>query len=201
MLFRSGLEAENIAIAFRFPGIASDDALFVNMMAMLLYNGKAGLIDLNINQNQKALSASAYPYMLGDYSALLLTGTPKEGQTLEELKDLLLEQVNLLKIGNWPDWMLAAAINNLKLREMKQAESNSSRARTMMNAFLYNIPWENQVNYIDRIGKLTREDILAFSNKTLMDNYVVIYKRQATPDDLPKIAKPQIGRASCRERV
>jgi predicted Zn-dependent peptidase len=187
-----GLEAENVVIAFRFPGIASDDALFVNMIAMLLYNGKAGLIDLNINQKQKALEASAYPYMLGDYSALLLSGTPKEGQTLEELKDLLLEQVNLLKNGNWPDWMLAAAINNLKLREMKQAESNSSRARVMMNSFLYNIPWENQVNYIERIGKLTKEDILAYSNKTLLENYVVIYKRQATPEDLPKVTKPAI---------
>ncbi len=187
-----GLEAENVVIAFRFPGVASDDALFVNMMAMLLYNEKAGLIDLNINQKQKALKAYAYPYMLGDYSTLMLAGTPKEGQTLEGLKDILLEQINLLKNGNWPDWMLAAAINNLKLREMKQTESNSSRARLMMNSFLYNIPWENQVNYIDRIGKLTREDILAYANKTLLNNYVVIYKRQATPDDLPIVAKPPI---------
>jgi predicted Zn-dependent peptidase len=188
----SGLEAENIVLAFRFPGVASDDALLVNMMAMLLYNGKAGLIDLNINQKQKALDAAAYPYMLGDYSALVLSGTPKEGQTLEELRDLLLEQVELLKKGLWPDWMLEAAINNLKLREMKQAESNSARARMMMNAFFYEIPWKDQVDYIERIGKLSKEDILAFSGKTLTNNYAVVYKRQATPADLPNVAKPPI---------
>jgi len=188
----TGLEAENLMIAFRYPGTKSEEALYVNMMAMLLYNGKAGLIDLNINQKQKALSASAFPYMLGDYSALVLTGTPKAGQTLEELRDLLLEQVQLLKNGQWPDWMLDAAINNLKLREMKQSESNSSRARLMMNAFLYDIPWQNQVNYIDRIGKLSKADIVAFAGKTMMDNYVLIYKRQGSPEDLPKVSKPPI---------
>jgi predicted Zn-dependent peptidase len=187
-----GLEAENLLIAFRFPGIDSDDALYVNMMAMMLYNGKAGLIDLNINQKQKALEAAAFPYMLGDYSALVLSGKPKDGQTLEELRDLLLEQVDLLKKGSWPDWMLNAAINNLKLREMKQAESNSSRARMMMNSFIYEIPWKNQVNYIERIGKLTKNDILSYAGKHLLNNYVVIYKRQADPEDLPKVSKPPI---------
>ncbi len=187
-----GLEAENVLIAFRYPGVASDDALYVNMISMMLYNGKAGLIDLNINQQQKALEAYAYPYMLGDYSALILAGTPKEGQTLDELKDLLLQQVELLKNGDWPDWMLDAAINNLKLREMKQAESNSSRARLMMNAFLYDIPWKNQVDYIERIGQLKKGDIVSFAKSTMMNNYVVIYKRQAEPDDLPNVSKPPI---------
>ncbi len=187
-----GLEAENLLIAFRFPGVASDDALLVNMMAMILYNGKAGLIDLNINQKQKALEASAYAYMLADYGALILSGKPKNGQTLEELQQLLLDQVELLKTGQWPDWMLTAAINNLKLREMKQAESNSSRARLMMNSFLYNIPWSNQVNYINRIGQFSKSDIVNYASSYLMKNYVVVYKKQATPDDLPKVAKPPI---------
>ncbi len=187
-----GLEAENLIIAFRFPGVSSEDALYVNMMAMMLFNGKAGLIDLNINQKQKALEASAFPYMLGDYSALILSGKPKDGQSLEQLRDLLLEQVDLLKKGQWPDWMLEAAINNLKLREMKQTESNSSRARLMMNSFIYNMPWENQVTYIERIGKLTKNDILRYADKSMNNNYAVIYKRQATPEDLPKVSKPPI---------
>lgn len=187
-----GLEAENLIIAWRFPGIASDDALIVNMIAMMLYNGKAGLIDLNINQKQKAIDAAAYPYMLGDYSALILSAKPKEGQSLEELKDLLLEQVALLRNGQFPDWMLNAAINNMKLQEMKRAESNASRARTMMSSFLYNIPWQNQVNYIERIGKLTKDDLVQFAAKNMQQNYAVIYKRQGTPQDLPKVTKPPI---------
>lgn len=187
-----GLEAENLIIAFRFPGIASEDALLVNMMAMILYNGKAGLIDLNINQKQRALDASAYAYMLADYGALILSGKPKEGQTLEDLQKLLLEQIQLLKTGEWSDWMLTAAVNNLKLREMKQAESNSSRARLMMNSFLYNIPWSNQVNYIQRIGQFSKSDVINYASSYLLNNYVVVYKRQATPEDLPKVAKPPI---------
>jgi len=187
-----GLEAENLVIAYRYPGISSDDALYVNMMGMILNNGKAGLIDLNINQKQLALEASAFAYTLGDYSALILRGTPKEGQSLEELKQLLLEQIDLLRNGEWPDWILEAAINNLKLRELKMAESNGSRARLMMNSFLYEYPWQDQVEYVNRIGRLTKKDIIQYANETMGNNYVVVYKLQEDPDDLPNVAKPPI---------
>lgn len=187
-----GLEAENLMIAYRFPGIASDEALFVNMMAQMLFNQKAGIIDLNINQKQLALSGAAFPYMLGDYSALVLSGRPKAGQTLEELRILLIEQIDELKKGNFPDWMLEAAINNMKLQEMKQLESNSSRTRSMMNMFLHEISLERSINYIDRISKITKEELVNFANKNLQDNYVVIYKRQGTPPDIESVAKPPI---------
>ena len=113
-----GLEAENINIAYRFSGANSSDAIMVDMIGMMLSNGKAGLIDLNINKKQLTLGSRAGNQKLTDYSMLNLSGRNKNGQTLEEVKKLLLDQVDLLKNGQFPDWMLEAAINNLKLREM-----------------------------------------------------------------------------------
>ena len=57
-----GLEAENIALAWRFPGAASKDAEVLNVIAQILYNGQAGLIDLDLAQQQKTLSAYAYTW-------------------------------------------------------------------------------------------------------------------------------------------
>lgn len=187
-----GLEAENVVIGFRFPGAASDDALMLRLVSMILFNQKAGLIDQNINQKQLAIGAYASPFIQGDYSVLFLGGRPASGQTLEQLEQLLLEQIELLKAGQFPDWILEAAINNLKLQEMQMAESNNSRARLMMNAFIYNIPWEKQVSFIDQLSKITKQDIINFAQKYFGSNYVVIYKKQETPDDLPKVAKPPI---------
>ena len=187
-----GLDAENMRIAFRFNGAGTKDALMIKMISEILSNNKAGIIDLNINQKQLALSASAYTYILNDYSSLVLSARPKTNQTLEELKVLLLEQIEKLKKGDFPDWMLEAAINNLKLQELKRYESNNGRGMAMVNAYLNNISWEKQVNYIFELSKITKAELVAFANENFKDNYVVVNKRQGKPEDVKKVSKPAI---------
>lgn len=187
-----GLEAENVSIGFRFAGATSADADMLSLINSILYNTKAGLIDLNINKKQLALRAYASARVMTDYSILQLGGRNKKGQSLDEVKDLLLKQVELLKKGEFPDWMLEAAINNYKLNRMKALESASSRARLMMNAFLNGIEWENVVNSIERLQKISKDDVVKFANDYLGDNYVVVYKRQGKPQDVAKVAKPPI---------
>ena len=188
----TGLDAENITIAWRFGGVATKDALMADMLSMMLSNGKAGLIDLNIHQKQKALRANASTYGLVDYTALVLSGRPKTGQTLDEVKALLLEQIELLKKGEYPDWLLTAAINNLKLGELKRFESNNGRAMAMANSYLDGLSWEKSVKYIDELSKLTKAELTEFAKKNLANNYVIVYKRQGKPEEVAKVKKPPI---------
>ena len=188
-----GLEAENVRLAWRFDGANSHDATMVNLISMMLYNGKAGLIDLNVNQQQLTMGSSAFPYVLGDYSSLVIAGTPKNNQSLDEVKEILLEQIDKLKNGDFPDWMLEAAINNLKLQELKRFESNQGRAMAIARSFMNNIPWEKSVNYIDEISKITKQELVSFVNKNIKDNYyVIVYKRQQKDDNIVKVNKPAI---------
>ncbi len=187
-----GLEAENISIAYRFPGANSNEAVMVDMISIMLSNGKAGLLDLNINKKQLTLGSRANNQKLADYSMLNLSGRNKNGQTLEEVKTLLLDQIQLLKSGQFPDWMLEAAINNLKLREMSMYESNGGRARTMYNSYLNRIEWKDAISYISKLEKIKKEDLVAFANQNLNDNYIVVYKRKGKPEDIAKVQKPQI---------
>ena len=147
------------------PGASSHDALVLRLIGAILYNGKAGLIDLNINQEQKALSANGYPSIMNDYSYLTVSGRPKTGQSLEEVRDLLLEQVAKLKAGDFPDWMVEAAVNNYRLNLVRQSESNQGRAMAMSNAFLGRIPYEQSVRFLDEIGRIGQDEIVAFANK------------------------------------
>lgn len=187
-----GLEAENIRIAYRFPGATSYDAVMADMLSLMLANGKAGLIDLNINQKQMALWASSYFYSLNDYSMLVLVAGNKADQTLDETKNLLLEQVELLKSGDFPDWLIESAVNNLKLRELKRAESNRGRANSMAMAFIKRQDWKDVVSYNDRLAQIRKADLVKFAKENLRDNYVVVYKRQGKPDGIPKVDKPPI---------
>lgn len=193
-----GLESEQVSIGFRFPGAASHEAMMADMVSMMLSNRSTGLIDLNVNLQQRTLGASAYASKLADYTTLNLYGTNKSNQTLEEVKDILLEQVELLKKGEFPDWMIDATINNLKLNEMRRLENNSGRAFMMSNTFINRIEWKDAVGYIDELGKITKDELIAFANVHLNNNYAVVYKRQGKPEvqlvDKPAITPIHINR-------
>lgn len=189
----TGLEASFLRMAFRIDQPANSEEIFVlNMLSTILSNGKAGLLDLNLNQLQKVANCNAYSYVLCDNSALYLYGKPKNEQTLEEVQELLLQQIALLKRGDFDESLIKSAIDNMKLNEMRKLESNSSRARSFANAFNNNISWEQIANTISIYEKITKEDIVRFANKYLADNYVVIYKLQGTPKEVVKVNKPAI---------
>ena len=190
----NGQDPANLTIAFRIEeGNGSRDALLAQAMEMVLNNGSCGLIDLNINQQQKALGAYAGTYTLNDYAAFMLDGRPAPGQSLGQLRDLLLEQLDLVKQGKFDESLIEASINQLKLQIMKQAESNNSRASQMAYAFVQHQNWGDVCNEINELSKITKKDIVDFANRICKDNnYVIVYKHQDTPDPVTKVQKPAI---------
>lgn len=187
-----GPDAENISIAFRFGGANSDEIEKLIITDMILCNQAAGLIDLNLNQKQKVLSASSSPMIMADYSALMLSGTPKEGQTLEQVKELLLGQIELIKKGEFPDWLIPAIINDLKMDEVKQYENNSSRAMAFVQSFILGVSWEDQIKSWEKLETITKEDIIKFANESFNDNYVIVYKKTGKDDTQKKIKKTRL---------
>lgn len=187
-----GPDAESVAIGWRFPGIASKEYETLIILSRILYNSKAGLIDLNLNQQQKVLGAGGYASGMTDYSFLMLQARPKEGQTLEQVKDLLLEQIEQLKAGSFDENMLKATINNFKLMQMRQLENNNARADMFVESFVHGTKWEDEVTALERMSKITKQDIIAFAGEFLKDNYVVIYKKQGKDPNEKKIDKPSI---------
>lgn len=190
----TGLDPENLTIAFRIDeGNGSRDVFLAEATEKILNNGKCGLVDFNLNQAQKCLGAYAGTYTLNDYAAFMLGGRPIKGQSLDQLKDLLLEQVELVKKGQFDEWLLQAFINNQKLSIMKRAESNDSRASQMAYAFVEHRSWGDVCNEINELSKITKQDIVDFANRIFKDNnYVIVYKRQGTPDPVTKVLKPAI---------
>lgn len=189
-----GLEAEFIRIAYPIGKPANDKEIYImKMLDNVLNNGKSGLIDLNINQKQLMQSAYAYPYVLCDNSAYVLYGKPKNNQSLDEVKELLINQIELLKKGEFDDGLMEASINNMRLTEMRQLESNASRAMWLANSFMNAIPWSEACQSIQEYAKITKQDIIDFANKYFPDNkYVIVYKRQGTPPQAESISKPAI---------
>lgn len=188
-----GLEAENVMIGWRLPA-AKDKSNDVALIASnILYNGQAGLIDLDINQQQKALAAYGYASSQPDYGQFLIAGQPKQGQSLDELKDLLLEEVAKLRSGDFDDNLVASTINNFKLEVMQQLEDNGSRAMLYVDSFINGADWADNVKQLDRMSEITKEDIISWANEYLgPESYAIVYKRMGQDKEQQKIAAPKI---------
>ncbi len=189
-----GLEPANVQIGFRIDaGTGSQDVLLAEMVDAVLMNGSCGIIDENINQKQLAQYAASGVSDMNDYAYFRLIGMPKQGQTLEQLKDLLLKQIEILKSGNWDADLLTAAINNRKLSNMKSLESNSNRAMAMAMAYLAHQNWQDVINETENMSLVTKEDVIDFAKRVFKNNnYVVVYKRQGEQRNVQKVDKPEI---------
>lgn len=186
-----GPQPEHVYIGYLFDGANTHDAMMVKLVDNILANGEAGLIDLDLVQQQKILQGYSFVDENTDYCFHKFYGEPKQGQKLEEVKKLLLEEVEKVKRGDFGDWILPAIIQNLKLQRMKQAETNDGRAYNMMGTFVHNIEWKDWVNEISLMEKVTKEDIIKFANQFYKNNYAVCYKRQGDAN-LHKVEKPKI---------
>ena len=189
-----GLEAENLALSWRLPAPSDlKTAAVAEIAGAVLYNGQAGLMDLDVNQLQKALYVYGGYEAQADYSYFLALGGPKQGQSLEEVRDLILAEVAKLRSGDFDEALLEATVNNIKLNKMRQLEDNTSRAQNYVTAFINGIPWKDACKDIDRLAAVTKEDVIAFANEYLGENaYAVVYKRQGEDKTVQKVSAPKI---------
>ena len=137
------------------------------MADFVLANSQAGLIDLNLGQAQKVLSPSSFVYDYNDYSLHILYGRPREGQSLEEVRDLLLAQVDSLKQGAFPDWLLDAVRNDFKRNRISSMENNRARTGFLVETATTGVPWEDFVGEIDAMKGLSKQDIIDFASPAL----------------------------------
>jgi predicted Zn-dependent peptidase len=187
-----GPDAENVMLGFRFPSSTSREALVLRMMDKILTNGQAGLIDLNLNQQQKVLQAASFTMLNNDYSAHVLYATPRQGQKLEEVRGLLLTQLDKVKKGDFPEWLIPAIINNEKLQRTKSYESNEARAGAFVDAFVARQDWPDYLKQINDFGTITKEEVMRVANQYYGPGYAVINKRTGKDPNAVKVVKPAI---------
>ncbi|MEK8180120.1 insulinase family protein [Flavobacterium buctense] len=185
--------AERLNMAWRTSGDGTKEAQLAEMVAEILSNaGDVGLIDININQKQLALNAGGFSTTFNEYGYLGMSITPKEGQTLEEARDLLLTQVEKIKKGEFDEWMIQAIVNNMKLNQMKAYESGDGLATSLYRVFIQGRSWEENLAEINEYSKITKADIVKFANDFFKDNYVIVYKRKGVNDKLVRVSNPKI---------
>lgn len=180
-------------IAWRTESYGTREAMLADIAANILSNrGEAGLLDLHINQTQKMLWAQAFSVGLRQYGYFSIVAVPKETQTLEEAKNMVLDEIELIKKGDFPDWMLPAIINDFKLQRMKGLETAEGLATTLYDSYIKGRTWEQELNEMDEYASFTKEDVVNFANDFFRENYVVVNKEKGVNDKLIRVENPGI---------
>ncbi|RQO41783.1 peptidase M16 [Chryseobacterium sp. KBW03] len=180
-------------LAWRTDSYGTREAMLADIVANILSNrGEAGLLDLHINQTQKMLWGQAFSVGLKEYGYFSIVAVPKETQTLEEAKDLVLEEIELIKKGEFPDWMLPAIINDFKLQRMKALETTEGLATNLYDTYIKGRTWEQELNEMDEYAAFTKEEVISFANDFFKENYVVINKEKGVNDRLIRVENPGI---------
>lgn len=187
-----GPMGEWVTVGYRMGGYHTTDDDMLELVSYILSNDVAGIIDLELGQKQKVIDPYAYSNVLRDYSTLTLGGYPKEGQSLEEVRDLLLAQMETLKKGEFSDDLIASVVRNIKVEQLNQFEQNWLRAYLMGDAFIMGTDWEEYISRTDRMAKITKQEVIDWANATFKDNYCVVYKKTGADTATIKVDKPQI---------
>lgn len=182
-----------VQLAWRTESYGTKEAMLADIVANILSNrGEAGLIDLNINQTHKLLWGQAFSVGLKQYGYFSIVAVPKETQTLDEAKNLVLEQVELVKKGNFPDWTLKAIINDFKVQRMKGLETADGLATNLYDTYIKGRTWEQELNEMDEYAAITKDEVVNFANQFFKDNYVIVKKEKGTNDKLIRVENPGI---------
>lgn len=180
-------------IAWRTESYGSRESQLSDICANILSNsGEAGLLDLNINQAQKALYSQAYSTGFKNYGYFSAVIVPKEEQSLDEGIALLLDQINLIKKGEFADWLLEAIFNDFKLQRLKTLETADGLASNLYDTYIKDRTWQQELEEMQEYETITKAEIIAFANGFFKENYVIVYKEKGENEDLVRVDNPGI---------
>ncbi|MBI4386674.1 MAG: insulinase family protein, partial [Elusimicrobia bacterium] len=181
---------EQATIAWLTAPRSSPDADALAVMDMVIDNAAAGLLNLELNQAQKVKESGSYPRLLNDAGAWYVWAVPKKGQSLEEAQRLLLETVEHLKTGRFTEEDVRAIITDFEVDAKKKLESNDSRAALMEESFAGREEWAFTAARLDRLRRVTKQDVLRVARRYLGPDRVIAYRREGRPS-LQPISKPK----------
>jgi predicted Zn-dependent peptidase len=189
-----GPSAEVVRIGYRGYAENTRQSMLLDLIGSILSNEKAGLLDINLNKKQRVLNSGAGYQQMKDYGTFILLAQPKQGQTLEEAKQLLLEQIGLLKKGQFDESLIKATVANSKLALLQSFDKNDFRAEAITNEFILNraTKWDKSLSNPDVMAKVTKKEVVDFANQFFKNNYVVILKHKGEDKSIQKVEKPAI---------
>ena len=186
-------ENELCAVAWRMEKPTLRELDLFELSARVLSNGSAGILDQNLNIPQKvADSGAGSGGKPGVYGYLLVSATPNPGDSPERALELLNAEMEKLKRGDFPDWLLTAILDHAELDRTRSLRNNDFRANQLLDSYLERIDWPDAANTLARRRSITKSELVEFARKHFGPDRLVFFRKNGPLSPAEKLAKPPL---------
>lgn len=187
----SGPEAAHTRLGWRVERTPRNGAL-ITLIARLLKDSGYGLLEQNLLRTQKLLGAGCHLRIGREYMLFMLDGSPRAGQSLDEVSTLLLAELEKLRKGEYGDWRIGAVAENCRvtIAEIREGD-NMNLAWEFADLFVNGDSYAELLATPDRIAAFTKKDVTEFIEKYFA-HHIRVDKTTGEPTNRVKVEKPKI---------
>ena len=168
------------ALVFKGATDYEPDANALELANSLLSNGKAGLLDSLMNEH-KVLAALAMNVGFDDAAGTAVIIIPKLFGKMKTAEGRVMEQIQQVMAGNFSDSQLEALKQEMVMEAEQDLETINSRSEMLVDLFSKGKIWQDALDKIERIKRLTKADVVAAAKKYYNANHVTLVKKYGTP--------------------
>ena len=176
---------------FNGPVDSDPDAPVLDLATSLLSNSfSSGLLDSLSNSHKVLMAMSGRVPMFNEMGVVGYAVIPKlPFGSLKKAEKRCREQIEKVKNGEFSDSDLEALKLEAARNSLGGLETIDGRSDAMVDIMSQNRSWDSYLAEVDRIGSITRDDIVSVANKYFTPNYIRFQKVTGSyPKD--KVSKP-----------
>ena len=169
------------AMVFKGPTDFEPDADALDLANKLLSNGKAGMLD-SLSNEHKVMMAAAMSVALADAGGSGVIIIPKLLGKMKTAEGRVMEQIQKVMNGDFSTQQLETLKQEMVLEARKELETIDNRSQLMVDAFSKGHSWQDVLDKIERIKRVTKEEVVAAAKKYYGANHITLTKKYGTPD-------------------
>ena len=178
---------------WRGPAAYTQDIITLEVLCSLLNNSNnTGYLDKLVQDNKLLMAEALCINDVYESGMIGFVAIPKLiFQSKSSAEKLAMQQIEKIKKGDFSEDELNAIKLQLRRGMLSQLENTDTRMENMISDFSKGLTWEEGIEMIANIDKLTKEDIIECANKYFTDNYLSVSKKYGSyPKD--RLVKPDI---------
>ena len=169
------------ALVFKAPTDFESDANALELANGLLSNGKAGLLD-SLSNEHKVMMAAAMNAAFADAGVTGIIIIPKLLGKMKTAEGRVMEQLQQVMDGKFSTQQLEALKQEMVMEAEQELETIDKRSQLMVDAFSKGKTWQDVLDKIEQIKRVTKDDVVAAAKKYYGTNHITLLKKYGKSD-------------------
>ena len=175
-------------LAFKGVTDFEPDANALALATRMLSNGNAGMLDSLMNEGV-LMAGAITPASLNDAGALLLIVVPNLLSKTQKAEDACMEQLRRVANGDFSDKAFESQKQKAYSEAFRDLETIGKRAQQMVEVMSSGHTWQQYIDKINAIEKLTKADVVAAA-KRYVNSPFIRFKKKYGNTDKDKMKQP-----------